>query len=137
MAIPLLVSTDSTVEVVHTGDPCVDGPKRHDGVDHWILAKDAVCKRGADLVEVRPLNGEERWRAARTDDEVGLFYFWADMGVVKVNGSEADVKIWLRRLEHALLVQLATVVMSLTYGKPIVAEPGEDDPSGGTFPESD
>ena len=97
MAIPLLVSTDTTVELVYTADPCVDADKGADGYDRWLPASDAVCKKGADLVQVRALNGEERWRADSQDEGPDRFYFWADLGVVSVS-STPDVKIWLRRL---------------------------------------
>jgi hypothetical protein len=134
MAIPLLVSTDTTVELVYTADPCVDAEKGSDGYDRWALATDAVCKRGADLVTVRALNGEERWRAESQGEGPDRFYFWADLGVVGVSSTE-DVKIWLRRLDVGCLIKLASCVMLVTYGRPIGALEGE--PEEGTFREDD
>ena len=122
MAIPLLVTTGTTVEVVYTGDPCVDAPKGSDvdgdAVDRWVLSSEAVCKVGADLVRVRAMNGEERWLASGNDGPA-YWYYLCDTGVVSLNGEVGGLREWIRSLPITLAVRLAEVVQSVTLAKPL------------------
>ena len=54
MAIPVIITTDTTTRYVWSGDPDVS----HDGPG-WVLAADAPHTDGADVVEVRTLNSEQ------------------------------------------------------------------------------
>lgn len=116
MAIATLTTTDAKAEVVFEMDPDVT-PKN--GARGWMLKENATTKAGADVVEVRPLNIDER---AATLDVDGLHQSMVARcrrGVVSVNGhtKRQAVEQWLAACPVDILFLLGCYVASVTAGE--------------------
>ncbi len=126
MAIPLLVTTDSTVDLVWSGDDSVTAPKGESG--WWETSDPEVRFNGtSDKITIRPLNGEERARAQRMDDVISTFYAVCDWGVTSRNGSAREVQKWLRNIPSLAVFQLANAIYSVTGGKSIRVKVEDDE----------
>lgn len=115
MAIATLPTTDSTAEIVYTFDPDVT-PKN--GSKGWILKTNSTTKAGADVVEIRPLNIDERSAALDVDGLHQSMVSRCRRGIVSVNGSgrRADVGRWLSACPTEAVFLLGCYVASVTAG---------------------
>lgn len=130
MSLALLVTTDSFVQFVHTEDPAVDphNPKW----SGWIKATDATCKKGATLVTMGPLNGEQRLNHQFTNGVPARVYLSCDYGIQKVeeDGKELRAGPWCRNILPNWAMQIHFTVKALTLGETLPAyEIDEDEPA--------
>ena len=116
MAIATLPTTTSTVQVVYTDDPDVT-PRN--GSRGWILRSEATLAAGADLVELRPLNADERAEAADVDGAHRTMLSRVRMALVSVNG-HTDAKhreSFIRACPGTPLFLLGLYVGAITAGQ--------------------
>ena len=90
MAIPLLIRTSDTLELVHSEDDGVHKvPARSEDVSRilggWHLRGRCDVNGTANVVTVRGMNGQESGRAALMEDDVDRLYATARTGIVKVS----------------------------------------------------
>jgi|TARA_Y100001973_G_scaffold76078_1_gene111142 chromosome condensin MukBEF MukE localization factor len=116
MAIATLPTTNSTAEIVYTLDPDVT-PKN--GGKGWVLLTDATTKAGADVVEVRPLNIDERSAALDVDGLHSSMVSRCRRGIVSVNGErkQAAINEWLSACPTEAIFLLGCYVASVTAGE--------------------
>jgi hypothetical protein len=123
MAIRMLPTTDTEVDLVFSADPDVDAP-----FTGWGPKADAKAGPGADVVTVRPLNRDER--AACKDaglriGEIGAYrqeFRRCSNGVVAVGGERDAVQAWLRGCPDGIQFALGLYIRDITNG---------DDPAPG------
>lgn len=123
MALPTLATTQATVELVCTLDPCVTAP---DGVCGWAPKSGCTVAAGADVVTVRPLNRDERWQI----HDAGQMWRQADvalrLGVVATNGDRDPeaVEAWRSALaDDEAQYFLARYIRDVSEGKdPVKAQ---------------
>ncbi len=115
MAIATLPTTQSTAEVVYTFDPDVV-PKN--GARGWILKSSATSKAGADVIEVRPLNIDERSGALDVDGLHTSMLSRCRRGVVAVNGERRRkaIDLWLTACPSEAVFLLGCYIASVTAG---------------------
>lgn len=115
MAIATLPTLDSRSEVVFTEDPDVT-PKN--GCSGWITVDAADVKKGADIIEVRPLNIAERTTALDIDGIHAGMLKRVYKGVTKVNGSKdpKEIKAWIQRCPSSAVFLLGCYIASVTAG---------------------
>mgnify|MGYP003133620214 CR=1 FL=1 len=116
MAIATLPTTDTTAEIVYELDPDVT-PKN--GSVGWMLLTEATIKNGADVLEVRPLNIDER---SASLDVAGLHSSMVARcrrGIVSVNGHKKRQAVdeFLRACPTEAIFLLGCYVASVTAGE--------------------
>jgi hypothetical protein len=116
MAIATLPTTDTTAEIVYSLDPDVT-PKN--GSVGWILATDATIKTGADVLEVRPLNIDERSASLDVDGLHSSMVARCRRGLVSVNGHKKRRAIdeFLTGCPTEAVFLLGCYVASVTAGE--------------------
>ena len=115
MAIATLPTLDTRDRIVYTEDPDVT-PKN--GRRGWIAADGADVDDGADILEVRPLNINERTRALDVDGIHQGMLKRVMRGVTRVNGSDRgdDIKMWVQRCPSDAVFLLGCYIASVTSG---------------------
>ena len=115
MAIATLPTTESRQEIVFTEDPDVT-PKN--GCKGWIPVDAADVSKGADVLEVRPLNIAERTTALDIDGIHAGMLRRVLKGVTKVNGMTGakEIKSWVERCPSSAVFLLGCYIASVTSG---------------------
>jgi len=115
MAIATLPTLDTRDEIVFTEDPDVT-PKN--GCRGWIAVHGADVNDGADILEVRPLNINERTRALDVDGIHQGMLKRVMRGLTRVNGSNKsdEIRSWVERCPSDAVFLLGCYIASVTAG---------------------
>ena len=115
MAIATLPTIESRLEIVFTEDPDVT-PKN--GCKGWIAVDAADVDKGADVLEVRPLNIAERTTALDIDGIHAGMLKRVFKGVTKVNGQtdKKQIRDWIERCPSSAVFLLGCYIASVTAG---------------------
>ena len=114
MAIATLPTTGATITVVYCDDP--DVTPDDDEARGWVSADTCKVEDGADVLEVRPLNVDERAKTADVEGRSVMMLARARAGLVAANGKRGEKAraAWLNGCPDDAVFLLGLYVGALT-----------------------